>query len=121
MRRTHVNRLLVAVALAVLPVLAVACEPGAPPPGPIDIVHKIFDPSYDYTQSPSTWGDEDRRESRVHRGENWSTPCAESDLTCTHEGTTICCSRADRCCAGRTGPYCCSGEPTNRDGGHDVE
>ena len=32
-----------------------ACAPGAPPPGPIDLVRKVFDPSYDYTESPDTF------------------------------------------------------------------
>jgi len=110
-----VPRIRAQLALLVLPVLLLACAPGAPPPGPIDIVRKIFDPSYDYTQSPSTWGDDDSRQSRSHHVQNWSSPCQERDLTCTHEGTTICCSHDDRCCAGRTGPFCCSGDNAGYD------
>jgi hypothetical protein len=107
MRCNAAGRIRAQLALLALPVLLVACEPGAPPPGPVDLVKKIFNPSYDYTRSPSTWDDDDRH-SRSHHGERWSSPCAERDLACTHEGTTICCSHDDRCCAGRTGPFCCS-------------
>jgi hypothetical protein len=107
MLRDHVMRWSVRLALLALPLGVLGCEPGAPPPGPVDIVHKIFDPSYDYTQSSSTWGGDDRRESRAYHHENWSAPCADDQLSCSNEGTTICCSRHDRCCAGHSGPYCC--------------
>jgi hypothetical protein len=112
-------------ALLALPIVLLACAPGAPPPGPVDIVRKIFNPSYDYTQSPSTWGDDDSRHARSYPGQNSSSPCHERDLTCTHEGTTICCSHDDRCCAGRTGPFCCRsdspGYDDDRSGRYDGE
>jgi hypothetical protein len=107
MRSTVTGRIRAQLLLLALPVCLLACEPGAPPPGPVDLVKKMFDPSYDYTQSPSTWGDDERAAHSRH-GQRWASPCAERDLTCTHEGSTICCSHDDRCCAGRTGPYCCS-------------
>lgn len=103
-RSAIVRALLVALSLA-----AAGCAPGAPPPGPIDLVRKVFDPSYDYTESPDTWRDADARPRRSH--ERWSSGCPEDDMTCSHEGVTICCSPADRCCAGRSGPYCCSDRP----------
>jgi hypothetical protein len=33
--------------------------------------------------------------------------CASAELTCSHEGRTVCCSSSDQCCAGSDGPYCC--------------
>jgi len=99
-------------ALVVATLLLSSCAPGVPPPGPIDIVREIFDPNYDYTQSPDTWRDADARPGPPQRDGAWSSPCRERDLSCTHAGATVCCSPRDRCCAGETGPFCCSGEYT---------
>ena len=73
--------------------LFTACAGGGPPPGPIDIVRGIFDPNYDY-----------RRGADYPRDER---TCSSRDLTCTHDGTTVCCATAERCCVGAGGPYCC--------------
>lgn len=57
-RRTEAaarGSVLAALLLLALPLGFAACAPGAPPPGPIDLVRKVFDPSYDYTESPDTW------------------------------------------------------------------
>ena len=97
-------------ALAATALLLAACAAGVPPPGPIDIVREIFDPNYDYTQSPDTWRGSDARPVRPHPDDAWSSPCQERDLSCTHAGVTVCCSPRDRCCAGESGPFCCSGE-----------
>jgi hypothetical protein len=108
--------------LLALPVVLLGCAPGAPPPGPIDIVREIFDPNYDYTDSPDTWRDVDARPR--HPRESWSASCPDGDMSCTHEGVTVCCAPRERCCAGRTGPYCCDpdgagyagyGDPDYRD------
>jgi hypothetical protein len=96
--------------LLALPLVLFGCAPGAPPPGPIDIVREIFDPSYDYTKSPDTWDGEAEARRPAPRGGDWSAACPAGDMTCSHEGVTVCCSPRDRCCAGRTGPYCCDGD-----------
>lgn len=109
MQRTTVSRARTArVLLALLLGLGLAaCAPGAPPPGPIDLVRKVFDPSYDYTRSPDTWGDEDDDRARHARRDGWHSGCPADDLTCTHAEVTVCCAPRDRCCVGRNGPYCC--------------
>ena len=96
--------------LIALPLALLGCAPGAPPPGPIDIVREIFDPNYDYTESPDTWGGDAEARARYPRESGWSAECPSGDMTCTHEGVTVCCSPRDRCCAGRTGPYCCDAD-----------
>jgi len=108
-----------ALLLMLLP-LAASCAPGAPPPGPVDVVREIFDPSYDYTESPSTWQSEEQREAyqrerAIDHGGPWQGVCAKDDLTCSHEGVTVCCAPYDRCCAAIDGPYCCEGHRTRRD------
>ncbi|HZR81145.1 MAG TPA: hypothetical protein VFD92_08605 [Candidatus Binatia bacterium] len=82
--------------------LVAGCSPGGgPPPGPIDIVRGIFDPSYDYRRADDdSWNHDDHRYDRRYA-------CSEDDLACSHDGRTICCSRSDGCCAGSGGPYCC--------------
>jgi len=110
--------------LFVLVPLVAACAPGAPPPGPIDVVRKVFDPDYDYTESPSTWDDEEQREAYLrdraleHDADPWAgsdVACGRGDLACSHEGVTICCASFDRCCAATDGPYCCDGYRADRD------
>lgn len=93
-----------AAAVLALALAVAACAPGAPPPGPIDLLRKAIDPSYDYTESPDTWGsdEDDRRSARDGR-----SGCPRSDLICTYGDVTICCAPSDGCCAGRSGPYCC--------------
>jgi hypothetical protein len=87
------------------------CAPGAPPPGPIDLVRKAIDPSYDYTKSPDTWRDADEDDYRRHaRRDERSAGCPQDDMTCTHGGVTVCCAPSDRCCAGQSGPYCCGAD-----------
>jgi hypothetical protein len=96
--------LVVALALA-------ACAPGAPPPGPIDLVRKAIDPSYDYTQSSDTWRGADADDYHRHaRRDEWRSGCPEDDMTCSHGGVTVCCAPRDRCCAGSSGPYCCGSD-----------
>jgi hypothetical protein len=51
-------------------------------------------------------GDDDRRQPRY--------TCALSEITCSHEGRTICCSSGDHCCAGEGGPYCCAPDADSR-------
>ena len=68
-------------ALVVTTLLLAGCAPGVPPPGPIDIVREIFDPGYDYTQSPDTW--RDARPVPPPRDDAWSSPCRERDLSCS--------------------------------------
>lgn len=107
--RTSVVRRVRASALGALATVVVGCAAGAPPPGPIDIVREIFDPNYDYTQQPETWGRE--ASGRPPRpDDDWSSPCRSRDLSCTHAGVTVCCAPQDHCCAGETGPFCCSGD-----------
>jgi len=119
-RRSSVGRLVRASALGALATVVLGCAAGAPPPGPIDIVREIFDPSYDYTQQPETWRDASGRPSRPPRpDDDWSSPCRSRDLSCTHEGVTVCCAPQDRCCAGATGPFCCSGEYARDGSGYD--
>jgi hypothetical protein len=116
LQRTGIRRIgtpLAALALLVLPLGGAACAPGAPPPGPIDLIRKAIDPSYDYTESPDTWrgADQDDDGYRRHaRRDGWHSGCPEDDLTCTHDGVTVCCAPRDRCCAGRDGPYCCDAD-----------
>lgn len=118
--RTSVVRTARAALTLVAATLALAaCAPGVPPPGPIDIVREIFDPSYDYTESPDTWRNAGTRPPRRDRDSGWSSGCRERDLSCTHAGVTICCSPRDRCCAGETGPFCCSGEYAGQGGRYD--
>lgn len=97
----------VTIAMLVLAFGLVACAPGAPPPGPIDLVRKVIDPSYDYTKSSDTWADQDDDHGRHARRDGWHSGCPEDDLTCTHGDVTVCCAPSDRCCVGRSGPYCC--------------
>jgi hypothetical protein len=40
--------------------------------------------------------------------------CPNTDITCSHEGRTICCDASDSCCAGTDGPYCCAVESRDR-------
>jgi hypothetical protein len=89
-----------------------ACAPGAPPPGPIDLVRKAIDPSYDYTQSSevSQRGADDDDYRRHARRDEWRSGCPQDDLTCTHGDVTVCCAPSDRCCLGRSGPYCCGSD-----------
>lgn len=97
--------------LVLLPLGISACAPGAPPPGPVDLIRKVIDPSYDYTQSPDTWGDaDDERYPRHARRDGWHSGCPEDDITCSHGSVTVCCAPRDRCCAGRNGPYCCDAD-----------
>ena len=114
-RRTEAaarGSVLVALLLLALPLGFAACAPGAPPPGPIDLVRKVIDPSYDYTRSSDTWShsDDDDDHYRPARRDGWHSGCPESDMTCTHDGVTVCCAPRDQCCAGRNGPYCCNAE-----------
>src|SRR5581483_11130494 len=69
--------------------LVAGCSPGGgPPPGPIDIVRGIFDPSYDYRRADDdSWNHDDHRYDRRYA-------CSEDDLACSHDGRTICCSRS---------------------------
>jgi hypothetical protein len=81
------------------------CAGGHPPPGPIDLVREVFDPDYDYRYA-------DRAERDRDADDRWGADhgpraCAASDLACSHEGRTVCCSRSDGYCAGADGPYCC--------------
>ena len=94
--------------LLALPTMLLACAAGTPPPGPVDIIREIVDPNYDYRDNPNTWGGDEPREARHrHHDDSWSSGCREGELTCSHEGATVCCAPRDRCCAGQTGPYCC--------------
>lgn len=106
-------------ALLVLPIGVAGCAPGAPPPGPIDIVRKVIDPSYDYTESPDTWRGSDRDDDyrRHARRDGWHSGCPDDDMSCTHGGVTVCCAPSDRCCAGRNGPYCCAADGAGGDDG----
>lgn len=116
-RRTHAvtrvgrrlrTRTSPAAAVLALAFSVAACAPGAPPPGPIDLLRKAIDPSYDYTESPDTWRGTDQDERRSARRDGWHSGCPRSDLICTHGDVTICCAPSDGCCAGRNGPWCCS-------------
>lgn len=105
------RRVVVALAVIALPLALAACAPGAPPPGPIDIVRKVIDPSYDYTKSPDTWSNADEEDRYRHaRRDDWHSGCPENDMTCTHDDVTVCCAPRDRCCVGRSGPYCCDAD-----------
>lgn len=107
MRSTEVRRWLGRALLLGLPVVFLACAAGTPPPGPVDIVREIVDPSYDYRDNPDTWGGKDPRQARHRDDDGWSATCRAGELTCSQQGATVCCSPRDRCCAGRTGPFCC--------------
>lgn len=62
-----------------------------------------------YRDRDEEWSRDERRPPAEEQRSTtrYTYECASSDLTCSNEGRTICCSRHDGCCADENGPYCC--------------